>query len=531
MKKFNAICTALFLTIPSTMFAQTVSVTGGQVHGALLEGGGAVFRGIPYAAPPVGDLRWREPAPVRHWAGVREATAFSAQCAQAQISIPPTLASSEDCLYLNVWTPEWPNGSRKPVMVWIHGGGNVGGTASDPIFDSDSLTRHGVVLVTLNYRVGPFGFFSHPALTRESPRHTSGNQGILDQIAALKWVQQNIARFGGDPDNVTVFGESAAGFDIGLLMTSPLSKDLFKRAIEQSGPVTVSETILGKPDTLAQAEKRGETSAIRWKLSAGASAKELRKLSTQDILIAEPNYFRSGPDYKAATMVESFPAGGLVIDGYVARESPRESFAAGHQHPLALLLGSNFRDWVPGTRPPADLAAAIDDIFGPLGARARALYIGERDALYGTPAQQLVTDAGFRCGSVGQLIWHASAGNTAYQFEFAHPTTGRESAGNNHAAEVSYVFGTINKKLFAIPGPAPTPGPVDAQVSDMMQRYWTNFAKTGDPNGPELPVWPKFTPDMHSYIQFTSAGPVAKEGLRRPYCDLYIENVERQMQK
>jgi para-nitrobenzyl esterase len=206
-----------------------VTVSGGQVQGATLEGGGAVFKGIPFAQPPVGELRWRKPMPVERWAGVRDATEFGAQCAQKPGLVPNILVRSgdgaeiakEDCLFLNVWMPEWPSKSRKPVMVWIAGGGNYGGAGSGAVYRGETLARRGVVLVSLNYRLGPFGFFSHPQLTRESPNHASGNQGILDQIAALKWVRDNVAEFGGDASNVTIFGESAGSLDVSVLMTSP----------------------------------------------------------------------------------------------------------------------------------------------------------------------------------------------------------------------------------------------------------------------------------------------------------------------
>src|ERR1700722_19371439 len=231
MKTFVVICVAL-AAIPATAADSglMVKVAGGQVRGATLGNGGAVFKGIPYAAPPVGELRWREPMPVRSWAGVRGATAFGPLCAQVQNSSPHAARitsahlSQEDCLYLNVWAPAWDGKSQNPVMVYIHGGGNLGGGGSDATYDGESLARHGVVLVSLNYRLGPFGFFSHPALTRESPHHASGNQGILDQIAALKWVRDNAAKFGGDPRNVTIFGESAGSIDVSVLMTSPLSR-------------------------------------------------------------------------------------------------------------------------------------------------------------------------------------------------------------------------------------------------------------------------------------------------------------------
>jgi len=502
-------------------------VTGGQIRGAMLDQGGAVFKGIPYAAPPVGDLRWREPAPVKRWTGQRDATAFAPACAQVPVMIPVGMANSEDCLYLNIWNAHWPAASRKPVMVWIPGGGNFGGSATNPPTDGEILARRGVVVVTLNYRLGTFGFFSHPALTRESPHHSSGNQGILDQIAALKWVRENIARFGGDPDNVTIFGESAGALDVNILMASPLAKGLFHRAIAASAPLVISDSLIGKTDTLAQAEKRGESAAARWSLPAGASASDIRAISAEAILRADANYM-AADSYKQNALMQSFPHIGVIVDGYVLPANPAEIFAAGKEHPVPLILGSNFRDWIPGTRAAEDLNVAIDDIFGPLSERAHALYSGERDTLYGTQAAQLSTDASFRCDAVRQLIWHASAGNLAYQFEFAHPPTGRESVGNNHAADVGYQFGTVIKGGFAGPANPPfTPNSVDAQVSDAMQSYWVNFAITGNPNGPGLPTWPKLDPGSRSYIQFTDAGPVAKQGLRRAACDLLIENAKR----
>jgi para-nitrobenzyl esterase len=253
-----------------------VTVTGGKVRGAMLESGGAVFKGIPYAQPPVAELRWREPVPVKSWTGVRDATAFGPVCTQAPGIVPNAAEiSREDCLYLNVWTPEWPGGASKPVMVWIPGGGNTAGGSSQPQFDGQPLTRRGIILVTVNYRLGSFGFFAHPALTQESPHHASGNQGILDQMAALTWVRDNIAAFGGDPRNVTLFGESAGSLDVSVLMTSPLAKGLFARVIGESGAVILN----GDPLTLRQAEQRGLESAASWKVPTGASVQDLRARS------------------------------------------------------------------------------------------------------------------------------------------------------------------------------------------------------------------------------------------------------------
>jgi para-nitrobenzyl esterase len=492
-----------------------VAVRSGQIQGAMLEKGGAVFRGIPYAQPPVGELRWREPMPAKSWSGVRDVSEFGAPCAQTAV-FPFGLAdiSKEDCLYLNIWTNEWPSKSPKPVMVWMPGGGNFGGAASQPAYDGESLARRGVVLVSLNYRLGVFGFFSHPLLTRESPNHASGNQGILDQIAALKWVRENIAMFGGDPSNVTIFGESAGSVDVSTLMTSPLSRGLFNRAIAESG--TVTDLGLGGQLLLAEAEKRGQEFAMRWGLAANASLSDLRAVSAVDILTAEPNYLQSPPPYL-----------GVTIDNYVFPRRPAEVFAAGQELSVPLLVGSNGRERIPGTTPPTDLKKSIEDDYGPLAERAWSLYMGSvDDPVYGTPADQWVADIEFRCSAITQLIWHAAAGNAAFEYEFARVPAGWESLGATHASELSYLFGTLDRGIFPQRRPSRA-NATDRQVSEVMQRYWTNFAKTGDPNDARLPTWRKFDASSRAYIQFTDAGPIAKEGLRRPYCDVFIFNANR----
>lgn len=504
------------LAVSAVAHAQTVAVTGGQIRGTMLEKGGAVFKGIPYAAPPVSELRWRKPSPVKPWTGVRDATAFGSICPQAGRQLIPNAAelSSEDCLFLNIWTPEWPSTSPKPVMVWITGGGNFAGASSYDFMDGEKLSRRGVVLVSVNYRVGAFGFFSHPALTRESPNRASGNQGLLDQIAALKWVRDNIAQFGGDPGNVTLFGASAGSLDASVLMTSPLSIGLFHRVIGESNAVVRH---LDDPMTLAEAERRGEAMAGRWRLPTDASLADMRAVSAADILKADPDYLSAG----------NFPYLGVAIDGYVVPKHPAVVFAAGGQHRVALMLGSNARERRPGTEVPTELAKTIAEAYGPLASRAQALYAGTRDPIHGSPAEQWATDTSFRCPAVAELMRHAAAGHASFHFEFARVPAGREAQGATHGSEVPYIFGTLDKESIFLAGARLNE--VDARFSDVMQRYWTNFAKTGDPNGAGLPVWPRFDPVRRSYTQFTDAGPVAKEGLRREYCDLFIDNVKRQM--
>jgi para-nitrobenzyl esterase len=483
----------------------TAEVTGGIVSGARLEAGGAVFKGIPYAAPPVGDLRWREPVPVLPWTGVRQAIAYSPQCSQNPYFIPEAgQTSREDCLYLNVWNADWPATGPKPVMFWIPGGGNFAGSASQPGYDGERLARRGVVVVTINYRVGMFGFFSHPALTAESPNRASGNQGILDQIAALRWVKDNIARFGGDPGNVTIFGESASSLDVSVLMTSTLAQGLFHKAIGQSGAVV----LMGDPQTLAQAEARGATYAARWGLPTSASLTDLRGVEPATILKSED------------VQTDMPPNLGITVDGYVFLRRPADVFASGAQARVPMILGNNSWDLVPGMPPPADLAQEMRGLYGPLAAKARALYNGA-DA-----KEQWMIDTAFRCPGVTQLVWHAAAGHRAYQYQFSRVTPGRNSPGAIHASDLNCVFGTLRTDE-AIPEGDVRFNDVDVRVSDVMQQYWTNFAKAGDPNGAGLPVWPGFDAQTRGYVEFTDAGAVPGEGLRRAQCDVFIENVQR----
>jgi para-nitrobenzyl esterase len=402
-------------------------------------------------------------------------------------------------------------------MVWIPGGGNVEGTASQELFDGQSLARHGVVLVSLNYRLGALGFFAHPDLTRESPHRASGNQGILDQIAGLRWVHDNIGKFGGDPANVTIFGESAGSLDVGVLMTSPLTKGLFRRVIAESGAVVG----LGSAATLHSAEERG--SAFPSKLGIpSASLGDLRAVSAEQIIQAQ-----SGFDPNDPRSLE------IVVDGYVFPDDPAHVFAAGREHRVGLIVGSNARERVL-TLPP-DLRKAIEQAYGPLAARSLTLYgVGgpesaTPDPFYGTPAEQWGTDTTFRCSAVAQLAWHAAAGNPAFEYEFARVPQEREAFGATHAAELSYVFGTLEKAGIRGFGPPARVTAVDIQVSEVMREYWTNFAKTGNPNDGHLPTWPQFDVSSRAYVQFTDAGPIAKQGLRRPFCDLFIENVKRLM--
>lgn len=495
----------LSLVCPLLWAQPQVATNEGTVEGSELPAGGAVFKGIPFAQPPRGALRWQDPQPARSWTGVRKATEFGPAC----IGNGPQ--SSEDCLYINVWNAEWPTRALKPVMLWIYGGGNFAGAASDPTFDGESLARHGVVLVSANYRLGIFGFFAHPQLAKESPHRTSGNYGLLDQLAAMRWIKANIEKFGGDPNNVTVFGESAGSLDINVLLASPLSAGLFKRLIGESGPA------LSVP-TRQQGEARGI--AVADKLGASTAPDVLAALR------------KLGPDELVAATGEGLaflgPELGVIQDGYVFPAPILQTFAAGRQHKVDLMLGSNARELLRPFFPVrGSLADAIKEQYGPLSDRMMALLGisgGAEPAphpLHGDAMAQWATDTQFRCGTAQELLWHTRAGNAAYQFEFARAAPGKEALGAAHGAEVPYVFGTLGKTPY---------DNVDRQVSEAMQTYWTNFARTGDPNSSGLPTWPRFSPDKRAYIEFNSAGPMAKDNLRTAVCDVYSANVKRQMQ-
>jgi para-nitrobenzyl esterase len=505
-----------------------VTVTGGRIQGGALQRGGAVFKGIPFAQAPVEALRWREPQPLKPWTGVRGATTLGAPCAQN--SGGRVLEnSSEDCLFLNVWASEWPPRARAPVMFWMHGGGNYAGATGSPNFDGESLARHGVVVVSVAYRLTAFGFFAHPELTRESRHHASGNYGLMDQIAALRWVRDNIAKFGGDPDHVTIFGQSAGAVDATVLMTSPLAQGLFHRVIAESGTVTrnpdaatLGMTALGPvmpvkdgdvtysdAPALAEAEKNGEEFARILQAPAANSLSYLRSLPAAEILKAT-----------ASPQKSIGPANGIEVDGWVLPQAPAQVFATGHEHHVPLLAGNNSRERTPPRVTPEDLTKAIESMYGPLAPRALSLYRqAPPDALYGDAAAQWVVDTMYRCPVVAELNWHAAAGNPVWEYQFDRAAPGREALGAVHGDEVPYVFGTL---AYSQP---------DRGISEMMQAYWTNFAKTGNPNDAGLPAWKAFSEQTQAYLEFTSDGPLSGEGLRGPFCGLYVENVKRLVDK
>ncbi|MGD0731728.1 MAG: carboxylesterase family protein [Terracidiphilus sp.] len=501
--------------------ALVVRTASGKIRGAARPTGGAEFLGIPYAQPPVGNLRWHEPLPAKTWSGVRDATAFGASCAQSvsgEWNRRAAETSSEDCLYLNVMTPEWPAKKPLPVMFWIHGGGNTGGTASSALYKDGTLINHGVLLVTVNYRLGIFGFFSHPGLTRESAHGSSGNYGLMDQIAALGWVIDNIAKFGGDPKNITVFGQSAGAQDTGLLMTSR-AKNWFQRAIPESGTPLLVPLL-----PLAESEQAGVAFAAQMKAPAGDGVlKFLRGISAAELLNAISTMH--GPDR---------PLMAPNIDGWVITRSPAEVFAFGQESAIPLLIGSNSMEF--GSSDSADqVRKEIQEKAGEFAPEALAIYGladgGQRavDPLYGSPAAQWTADTRFRCPASTEAAWHNAAHHPTYEYEFQRASPGHEAVGAIHSAELPYVFGYFpHSGQFSF---ASDFAPVDFKLSQLMETYWTNFAKTGDPNSSGVTEWPQFG-DAQSFIQFTQDGQaVAAAKLRGRQCDLYRQMLSAQMEK
>jgi para-nitrobenzyl esterase len=483
-----------------------VTVDTGTLRGAAL-GNLAVFKGIPYAAAPVGVWRWRAPRPAVAWAGARDALAFGPNCPQPGDTNRPGGASSEDCLFLNIWAPQ---GARSlPVMVWIHGGGYTRGSGAQPVYDGAALARRGVVLVTINYRLGRLGFFAHPALKAEHdakyPNEPMGMYGILDQIEALTWVRRNIAAFGGDPGSVTIFGESAGGGSVSYLMVSPLSKGLFQRAINQSGGVGISLDML--TDKSLPNRPSVTENAVAFLKSEGIAdtvdAKGLRALSVETLLKAQP------------------PPGRVwaFVDGTVVPDLVGAMFQDGKQHAVPFLLGGNsFEGWMTANVPGAMARMAPDVATDQL----EALYGKRTEHEY---AQQWFGDNTFLAAAKHQAANMAKAGGgkgaPVYLYYMSHQTQATRSTfrGVRHADEIPYVFETLKATQTNV-------AEADVKTSALMASYWTNFAKTGDPNGPGLPTWPAY--DAGADTWFEIGDTVApKPGNKADLLDWHIARFKR----
>lgn len=490
-----------------------------------------IFKGIPFAAPPVGDLRWKPPQPVKDWKDARKADQFGPRCMQRPIFGDMGFRSngmSEDCLYLNVWTPAKSSKERLPVLVYFYGGGFVAGDGSEARYEGESMARKGIVALTVNYRLGVFGFLAHPELTKESPRHASGNYGLLDQNAALRWVQQNIAAFGGDPKKVTIAGESAGSVSVSAQMASPLSKDLIAGAIGESG------SIIGALSAVPLAE--AEQSGVKFAASVAAnSLAALRAMPAEQLLEATA---KPGTPFPAPT-----------VDGYLFPKPPVEIYAAGEQARVPLLVGSNSEEigyfGIIGREKPTleNYRKALERLYRDKAEEVFKLYTASTENEVMDAAQDLASD---RFISYSTWKWLELAtktgGKPTYYYLYARPRPAMraemgdasaglaggvvrgsqapanarpKSRGAVHSAEIEYAMGNLDSnKVYAWT-------PDDYKVSKVMQEYFANFIKTGNPNGPGLPNWPTFDTGQRQTIDAETRAEREKVRARYEFLDRF----------
>jgi para-nitrobenzyl esterase len=494
----------LGLTLPFTALyaADRVQTANGAIEGTGPQSSGVrEFKGIPFAEPPVGDLRWAPPQPAKDWTGVRQANQFGPRCMQQSLFGDMGFRSngmSEDCLYLNVWTPAKSDGEKLPVMVYFFGGGFQAGDGSEPRYDGESIASKGIIAITVNYRLGVFGFLAHPDLTKSSSHHASGNYALLDQNAALLWVKKNIAAFGGDPGRVTIAGESAGSIAVSAQMASPLSKDLIAGAIGESGSILATLA----PVPLTKAEEDG----VKFATALGAAnLAALRAMTTTQI-------------FEAAAKPGT-PRFSITIDGYFFVESPVTTFAAGKQAHVPLLAGWNSEEQngrsVLGREPatPKNLAEAVNRLYSGHGEEVMKEYAASSDDAASQVATDLASDRFIAFGTWKWIDLAAkTGGRPVYRYYYARPRPamtpqmGNAAAGLAggvvrgdgpvatprpapkgavHSAEIEYALGNLaSNKVYAWT-------PDDYKVSVLMEQYFANFIKTGNPNGADLPVWPK----------------------------------------
>lgn len=506
-------CIMLFASMTHASSAPQAKTRTGTVEGKT-DGKVNAFLGIPYAAPPVGDLRWKAPQPAAKWSGVRKANEFGNHCMQGNVfgdMVFHDPGASEDCLTLNVWVPVRHESGKLPVMVWIYGGGFVAGTTSERRQDGSNLAQHGVIVVSMNYRLGIFGFLVHPELAKESGHNSAGNYGLMDQLAALKWVRENIAAFGGDPENVTIFGESAGSFSVSSQMASPLAKGLFQKAIGESG-AAFSRSGLSYGSMAARAEK--DTKLVTEKLGVSTLA-ELRAIPADKLLepFAPPKShgFDFGPD----------------IDGYFLPESVPAIFAAGKQNNVPLMAGWN-RDEGSfevenAQKPTADsMKEMAKKDFGDQADEFLKLYPIDTDQHVRRSALDYAGDKFIAMSTWDWIEAQSKTGKQPiyrYRFDQAHSWKDLNRPRTAyHSAEIEYVFGQLDSETEA----EWTPG--DRQLSDIMQRYWSNFAKSANPNGAGLPNWPMYTAaDGWQVMHLTPDPSAQKDNLRDRYLFLSKE--------
>jgi len=522
----------LLITTQGASAQNRVKTANGIVEGSTEQSSGTrTFKGIPFASPPVGDLRWQPPQPVKNWQGVLKTSQFGPRCMQRPIFGDMGFRSngmSEDCLYLNVWTPAKSGKERLPVLVYFYGGGFVAGDGSEARYQGESMARKGIVALTVNYRLGVFGLLAHPELTKESPRHASGNYGLLDQNAALHWVQQNIAAFGGDPKKVTIAGESAGSVSVSAQMASPLSRDLIAGAIGESG------SIVGTLSAVPLAE--GEQNGIKFATEVGAaSLAALRAMPAQQLL--------------DATAKPGVPNPAATIDGYFFPKLPVEIYAAGEQAHVPLLVGSNSEEigysGVLGREQPTleNYRKALQRLYGDKADDIFKLYPASTETEVMDAARDLASD---RFISYSTWKWldlaTKTGGKPTYYYNYARPRPAmRAEMGNStaglaggvvkgppgaaavlpqargavHSAEIEYAMGNLDSnKVYAWTAD-------DYKVSKVMQEYFANFIKTGNPNGPGLPTWPTFDTGQRMTIDVKTRAELEKVRARYQFLDQF----------
>ena len=491
----------------------TVSVTDGAIMGAVsdIDMNVRVFKGVPFAAPPVGDLRWRPPQLVEPWNDTRDATAFAPACMQVKRGAdsfygPGADDMSEDCLYLNVWTNAQSADAALPVLFWVHGGGLNNGTGAQVTYRGEALAARGAVVVTTNYRLGPLGYLAHPLLSAEDSHGSSGNYGVLDQVAGLEWVRDNIAAFGGDPGRVTVFGESAGSWSVNVLQATPLAAGLFHGVIGESGGV------FGGTSHLTGASLRGDSAEAvgeRW-------VEGLLAATSSDAVSLES--MRAVPSDAVVEFVRSREVGfrtAANVDGWVLEQSVYDTFASGRQHDVPVIVGSNADE---GTTlaafgAPADLAAhraAVERQFGAMAAEHHKVYPAATD----DEAQRAYLDSyaqrtfGWEMRTWADLMSTVSSPAYLYYFTRTAPAEDSDRVRAFHAAEIVYVFDNFGHSPY--PYASRDYDATDHALSDTMADAWVRFAATGDPNGGGLPAWPVYSPEGHPTMVFgdtTEVGP------------------------
>jgi para-nitrobenzyl esterase len=495
---------ALILFTGYAVNGAPVKTENGLVQGTI-EDGLRIYRGIPYAAPPVGELRWKAPQPAQKWSGILPADKFGPASIQNNPAITDLAPPGEDCLYLNIWKPVKIPDDKLAVMVWIHGGGFVAGTPAEQLYHSENIAKKGVVVVSIGYRLGILGFLAHPGLSAENDRHVSGNYGLLDMIAGLKWVQKNIAAFGGDPGKVTIFGESAGGIAVSMLCASPLAKGLFNGAISQSGGSFGPVRSGGGPGENMQSLKDAEKAGKEWALKLGAqTASELRKLPADKLMISMPGQGIGWP----------------VMDGWIIPDDQYRLYEAGKYNDVPVLAGYNSDEGAtfPGAPTPDAYEKSVRDRYGNFADKLLQFYPpgkGEK----ARAGRDLMRDTAFGWHTWTWARLQTKTGNSkAFLYYFDHhpayqPDSPKAGFGAAHSDEMPLVF-----HQFGLPG-RPAKNDIDVAMSEIIISYWTNFAKYGDPNGKGLPEWPAYSDKkplaMHFLFDKAEAGPVVNmDGLK-----------------